>query len=91
MADSGSRLSSRRDGNDRVTSAEISRQARDYAVQRQAVLTGPHRRSCRRSSSDGEAGGLDPRRPIMLNVPPVQVRLSRKNVECGTRIQHNRV
>lgn len=54
------------------------------------VLTGPHGRSCRRSS-DGEAGGLDPRPPIMLNVPPVQVALSRENIECGIRIQHNRV
>jgi hypothetical protein len=77
---------------DNVVGAALSehRRARDHAVQRQAVLTGPHRRSCRRSS-DGEAGGLDPRRPIMLNVPPVQVALSREDVECGTRIQHNRV
>jgi hypothetical protein len=57
MADSGGRRSLRRDGNDRVTPAENSRQVRDHAVQRQVVATSPDRRSCRRTS-EGEGASL---------------------------------
>ena len=68
---------------------EHSRHLRDHAVQRLVVPTSPHRRSCRRTRT-GKPASVDPRRPIMLNVSPLQLALSRENPSCQAPLEHKR-